>query len=274
MNDIGLSTSLFETFEPQKHLPLFAQHGIGQVELSINCFAFWSDEARMSELRQVLDATGIRVNSIHAPFGAEFDISSPEEDVRWRGIDAAALCAERLDELGGRCVVVHASGEPIEDAERAERLERSIESFREIEQRLSESNRAILAIEHLPRTCLCHDSEEILDVLEQLDSVRFAICQDVNHANLREDICVVTRRYGSQIATLHISDNDGIDERHWMPGQGVLPWPEWKEQLQATGYSGPYLYEVMIRQDDDHGIPDGDAERIAAVAANCREWFL
>ena len=273
MNDVGISTVLFDEFDPWEHLPLLAEHEVAQIEFGPNCVPIWDNPVRLESLRAALDETGVRVNSIHAPFGPEYDISSPDAAVRERGIEAAGLCLRRLAELGGRSVIVHPSGEPIEDAQRDAHMERALDSLRRIEERIPDGDGFSIAIEHLPRTCLCHDSRELLEVLDRLDSRRFGICQDVNHANLREDLCAATRQYGSRIVTLHISDNDGVDERHWLPGRGSIPWLEWKEQLLASGYDGPFLYEVGP-WNEGHGLPEDAAARVAEIARNSREWFV
>ena len=46
-----------------------------------------------------------------------------------------------------------------------------------------------------------------------------------------------------RITALHISDYDGIDEKHWPPGKGIIDWNLVLESLQSAGYSGPFLLE-------------------------------
>ena len=52
-------------------------------------------------------------------------------------------------------------------------------------------------------------------------------------------------RVGSRITTLHISDYDGIDERHWLPGveKGVINWNNVVDSLVSIGYEGPFMFE-------------------------------
>jgi hypothetical protein len=51
---------------------------------------------------------------------------------------------------------------------------------------------------------------------------------DINHLNLRErDIAAAVRQLGSRLLTTHCSDNDGLDERHWLPANdGGVVGPE------------------------------------------------
>ena len=51
-------------------------------------------------------------------------------------------------------------------------------------------------------------------------------------------------KLGGRIFTVHMSDNDGTDEKHWMPGTGIIRWSAVIERLAAAGYEGPFVFEV------------------------------
>ena len=46
------------------------------------------------------------------------------------------------------------------------------------------------------------------------------------------------------VVTTHLSDYDGVDERHWLPGKGIVPWKTVVETLMENGYRGPFLFEL------------------------------
>ena len=98
-------------------------------------------------------------------------------------------------------------------------------------------------VEILPRTCLGRNSGEMLDLLSA--DPRLRACCDTNHL-LTEDLPGFIRRLGDRVETLHVSDYDGKDEKHWLPGEGVLPWPEVLAALAEVGYKGPWLYEIGL----------------------------
>ena len=52
---------------------------------------------------------------------------------------------------------------------------------------------------------------------------------------------------GKKIVTVHISDYDFIDERHWIPGTGKIDWKELISLLKAIDYEGPFMNEVPIK---------------------------
>lgn len=73
------------------------------------------------------------------------------------------------------------------------------------------------------------------------------ICYDTNHlARRREPRLRGTFR--PYIANIHVSDYDGVDERHWMPGRGIVEWPKVIDILMRSGYDGHFMYEVTPRQ--------------------------
>ena len=52
------------------------------------------------------------------------------------------------------------------------------------------------------------------------------------------------RMHAKSIGTIHASDYDRKDERHWLPGEGVIDWPDFLRRLQASGYKGVFMHEV------------------------------
>jgi sugar phosphate isomerase/epimerase len=139
--------------------------------------------------------------------------------------------------------VIHPSTDPVEDADGARRIQLAHEALREMEARLPAGADIKIAVECLPRTNLCHDSAEAVEFIQPLGE-RFGICLDVNHTNFREDPVQAVRAYARHTITTHIADNDGVHEKHWMPGDGVIPWKPRYAALIAAGYTGPILYET------------------------------
>lgn len=74
-------------------------------------------------------------------------------------------------------------------------------------------------MENLPRTFLCNCAFDIKQLLEASDSLK--ICFDVNHL-LQESHEEFVNMIRGDIVTLHISDYDFVNERHWMPGEGKI----------------------------------------------------
>lgn len=68
-------------------------------------------------------------------------------------------------------------------------------------------------------------------------------CYDSSHARLwgPDDLLC---RYGDRLAAVHLSDNDGRADRHWLPGDGVIDWPAVLRDF-PRGYRGCWSLEVV-----------------------------
>jgi sugar phosphate isomerase/epimerase len=146
----------------------------------------------------------------------------------------------RAAKIGVRYCVIHPSREPIEDSERAQRMENAKKSLALLCEYASAVG-VVLAVEDLPRTCLGRNSAEILELISAHPNLR--VCFDTNHL-LAQDPVDFVRAVGEKIVTLHVSDYDGIDERHWLPGEGKIDWMRMLAAFEKIGYDGVFNYEL------------------------------
>lgn len=219
-----------------------AAAGVATVEIPYG----WLPEARTpAEIERALAQHGVQIATVHAPFGAEIDFSSHPEAVT-AGIAVTTASLELAAALGASQVIVHTSYEPIAASERAARLARARKSLEELAL-VCERTGVRLAVEVLPRTCLGNTTAELLTLLNGLPTAQFGICIDTNHlmdraASLPDEV----RLAGQRLTALHLSDYDGVDEKHWLPGQGVVAWQPFFTALAEVGYQGPYTYEAKL----------------------------
>ena len=120
-------------------------------------------------------------------------------------------------------MILHPSAEPIADSLRGLHIEHSIHSINTLAA-VAARYEAQLLVEDLPRTCLCNTSGEMLSIFERLDPA-VGVCFDTNHL-LQESPEAFARALGGRIASLHVSDYDAVDEKHWLMGRGTIDWPE------------------------------------------------
>lgn len=233
-----------KTIIDDNELQKLASAGIKEVELSIG----W-----ISDLREVLDfrtnaniafdhaqKAGIKITSLHLPFGPFADIDPSRENLK---SDFLVLQKQLLDAaktIGIKIAVIHPSGEPYTEEERKDRLECAIDTIEKL-CTYANSLGIELALENLPRTCLCRDKEEMLYFLERVPALK--VCYDMNHC-LRGDNVEFLRAVTDKLITIHVSDYDGIDERHWLPGKGINNWEEIISVLEEGNYAGRFLFEL------------------------------
>jgi len=209
--------------------------GIAALEISVAHDKY--DELDYRTMQILSEKYGVALASYHLPFG-NTDISRADmaEASVARHRELIGLAAE----IGIKTFVVHPSGEPVEDGERSERMNRSKESLIKLAE-IARREGAVIAVEDLPRSCLGRNSDELLDLISVDEKLR--VCFDTNHL-LKEDINTFVRAVGNKIITTHISDYDFIDEKHWLPGEGGIDWYALAAVLQEVGYKGTWMYEL------------------------------
>lgn len=189
--------------------------------------------------------TSVEHWSVHAPYGRCFDPSSPDPDIR-RG--AAAAAADAIDaavRIGAQVVVVHPGADVAYPVSRDERLDHAVDTLG-LAADLAAANGIRMAVEPMPKSEVGNTLDELLEIVDRLDSPVVGVNFDVNHLFPPEEIPAMIRRTGSRILSVHVSDQDG-EERHWLPFEGDIDWRETLEALGETGYEGPLIYETHIR---------------------------
>ena len=99
-----------------------------------------------------------------------------------------------------------------------------------------------IAMENLTPNRLVETSAEALEIVEAVGD-NIGICFDVNHL-FAEPIRDFIRNAGKCIITMHVTDNDGIAERHWIPGEGVIDWQELFAELEKINYDSTMIAEL------------------------------
>lgn len=260
--EYGLSTSLSGTDCYLDRLEELVRDGLSCVEL---CLRPEDDDKSCREAAERVQAAGLRVWSIHLPFGETVDPAEINERRRAENVDQIRSLIDGTAELGATIYVIHGSAEPVDDTERARALEAAGCSLEELTSHMA-SRGLTLALENLPRSCIGRTSEEIEFLLERVPSLR--LCFDTNHFTpLHPDVRfrpfqrkfpavhrrlnpepveeggAYARRFANRIVTLHISDYDGINECHWHPGQGIVDFYGIHQALLEAGFTSPLIFE-------------------------------
>lgn len=195
------------------------------------------------EIARYSKRTGVEIWSYHLPFyilNKEFSIVSIDKNVREHTIKCLCRIIAKASECGVDKFVIHPSDEPVSDEEREEKIKHSMESLNFLADFAKQFD-AYIAVEDLPRSCIGNTSEEIKRLISVNDRLR--VCFDTNHL-LKESPVNFIEKLGDKIITLHVSDYDFIDEKHWLPGEGRIDWKELYSKLREIGYNGVWMYEI------------------------------
>jgi sugar phosphate isomerase/epimerase len=127
-----------------------------------------------------------------------------------------------------------------------ERVENSIRSVVEIADYCAENGISV-GVELLPGPDFVGGCvEELIRLLDLAGRANVGVWLDVNHVFPHDQLSAVVESLGPRIIGLHISDYDGVEEKHWLPKQGVIDWKRLIGDLTRVGYVGPFTYEARF----------------------------
>lgn len=236
MYKIGLS-SCGKTIN-EELFAAYAAAGIDVMEISPGMDAYAS--LNYEEMAALSRKYGVEIRSFHLPFMPfdKIDISRPE--LAEASIAYLSELMERATSIGIKIFVTHPSGEPIGEDERPARMACAKASLARLAA-IARSRGAVIAVEDLPRTCLGRSADDVEELISVDPDLR--VCFDTNHL-LTGDPIEFIHRLGHKFITTHVSDYDRVNERHWLPGEGVVDWAAILAALKDVGYTGPWLYEI------------------------------
>ena len=246
----GTSTAFLPSVELEDWKKLKAA-GIDCLELSFH-YEFYMDTIDFPKNAELYaeraKQAGIELWSIHLPFSPNYDISSENPEDREEILRANRLLIEAAGRIGIKTAVLHPSSEPIEKERRARRFRLSREAICYL-RGVADRAGVVLAVENLPRTCLCNKAPEMIELLGGTGAT---VVFDTNHSLFQDNISFLNALLdaGLQLRTLHISDYDFVDERHRLPGMGINDWNGFLDILEKAEYSGPLMYEVVSKPRD------------------------
>lgn len=240
MYKIGLSSCGFPLTE--ENFIKLQEANINGIEISMNYDDY--QYINFKEISELSKKYSVNLWSFHLPFYPfeTNNISSLDENVKKNTIEYLEGFIKKGADIGIDKFIIHPSGEPNLDSERQEKMKRSMESL-DILAEIAHKVGAIIAVEDLPRTCLGHNAEEIATLISANDKLR--VCFDTNHLTVDNNIRFL-EKLGDKIVTIHVSDYDFIDERHWLPGEGKINWQEFYNKFNTIDYKGLWLYEISL----------------------------
>lgn len=245
-------------------------YGITAIELSVSEGDY--PNIKWDSLCENAKNSNIALWSYHLPFGDSVDISLACEEKRESACKKLFSLIEKASKIGIKKFIVHPSYEPIEDDEREIRMSKAKKSLQQLAD-CAERFGGVICVEDLPRSCLGHDVTEMLELLSSDDRLR--VCFDVNHL-LEKFGCShkdFVSALGDKIVTVHLSDYDFVDEKHYFCGNGLIDWDELIGLLEDIGYNGPFLYEGGFRPHPRFPeVPVGTLDRARERQMNIRSF--
>lgn len=242
MYQVGLSTN--GKIVNEELFIKYEKAGIGAMEIAL-------DEDKYADfdydtLKIWADSHNVKLWSLHLPFRPtdKVNLAALEDSERKGAIEYYTDIIKKAAKIGIKIFVVHPnSNEPIEEGEiREKRIRHVKECLNELAENAAKEG-AVIAVENLPRSCIARNSDELLCLLSANDKLR--VCYDTNHL-MGQEASEFIKAVGDKIITLHVSDYDFMNERHWLPGEGKNDWQKILKALKDVGYNGVWMYEVRF----------------------------
>jgi sugar phosphate isomerase/epimerase len=216
-------------------------------------------ERELKRRRAFVESCGLSIWQTHGPWRyPPRDFTAEERAERFEKM-ARAILGTAL--LGSRHFVIHTimpfGGE--EGIHAREMREMNVEFLG----RLAEAGRqngVVVNLENIPfRYQSTASPEGTLRLVKAVDSPWCKVCLDTGHSIvLGMQPSVAVRLIGKEyLSTLHVHDNNGEHDYHWLPYTGKVDWEDFRRALLEIGYSGVLSLET--------GIPAGMPPEIAPL---------
>ena len=229
----------------QDMVPMVARAGFRRISLAggnARASGYLNTDIRARTIK-VCTEHDVMVDSIHAPFGRQLDISSPDREIRRAGVELTLQAVDACAAFGGVQLMIHLNDrfEKPELETRIVHIEKSMEIIVEYAVR----KHIDLAVENLPSV----QAAQLFDhVLTCYPDRRLGVCLDTSHAHLSHTLNELMEQYGRRMTAVHISDNRGEHDDHMLPFEGTIDWETFARHFAHTGYAGTFLLEVEMRE--------------------------
>lgn len=218
--------------------------GFDILEISAGDLLAMSDRD-IDELKAVSKDSGIEITSNIGP-ARKYDVASPDEETRERGIKFLSDIMKKMDRLDSRALVgVMYTYWPnaFDDLDKEAQWERGVKSVKRMGSVAKELGIDFcLEVVNRFETNILNTAEEGLRYLKDVDCDSVKLLLDTFHMNIEEDnIPDAFRLCGDKLGHIHVGEGN-----RKLPGQGHLPWEEIGKALNEIGYSKGVVMEPFV----------------------------
>ena len=218
-------------------------------------------------IRQVLADADLVPDSLHGYIdlpmfdGPTFDLSTADPATRRASLDIARGEAEFARRLGCRDIILHpvGSGDTRDDPWRPDALADAARALAPI----AEAADVRFLIENMPPAMFGADARLLRRIVDELDSPHVGLAYDAGHANIARDPVGILRAMGPRLWGVHLHDNDGHEDGHYLPGMGTVPFEDVARTLAEIGFPGTFMLEIY--RDTDEVRRDLTPDRLAFI---------
>ena len=189
--------------------------------------------------RKIIEAAGLEVFQAHAPW--RWPAQDATEEDRAERFEKMSKSIRGTALLGCRYFVIHplmpwGGGSYGPDLQKYREL--NLDFMRKLCS-VAEKNDVVICFENMPMKNLPLSTPAAsLDFVKKVDHPNFKMCLDTGHCTVHGiQPAEAVRLLGKDmLRTLHVHDNDGNQDLHWVPFTGVVDWDDFSKALQEIGF--------------------------------------
>ena len=83
-------------------------------------------------------------------------------------------------------------------------------------------------------------------IYSSIESPFLGFCYDSSHDFLgAPELGEILSKWGHLLVATHLSDNDGVTDKHWIPKEGIIDWGIIGDSFPKDAYTGFFTLEVL-----------------------------
>ena len=230
----GFDTNDFDMADTENN-PLYKMNG---VELS----------RYIGEKSKLVRSAGLEIFQTHGPW--RWPPRDATEEDRAERFEKMAHSIRATAEFGCRYFVIHPMM-PFGDYQNPhpEEFHRINVEFMNRLTDVAEKEGVVICFENMPMPALTLATpKQIVDFVKEINRPNFKVCLDTGHCavcgvSAAEAVRITGKEY---LMVLHVHDNDGRGDFHWLPNTGVIDWKDFTAALLEIGYDGSLSLETSV----------------------------
>lgn len=198
----------------------------------------WEEEKKWAEqIRSNAEAQGVKFTQMHGPVyrGPISKTLNENEffELIKRSLRTAAI-------LGASWVVFH----PLkpDNTTPKDNANHNCEYYSKLIPVMEETGVGI-ALENL-RSCYS-TADDLVELIDRINHPLAGVCWDTGHGHCTsQNQGDSLRKLGHRLKVLHIQDNDGEKDQHFLPFHGTIDWHDVVKGLRDIEFEGDFTYEI------------------------------
>jgi sugar phosphate isomerase/epimerase len=190
---------------------------------------WWDDEVfprfiDRRDLIKIVNSYGLKLDNVHLPFDNKNFLWNENSEIRLRQTDLIKQWMNECKNSGAEKIVMHTT----HGGNLVLNYKFGFESFNSI---IKEADNIKLKVA-LENTQMFEYTDFLL---KEFDSKYVGFCYDSSHDFVNGQSCgEILDKWKDKLFAVHLSDNDGICDRHWIPGKGHVNWSKIINLLKQT----------------------------------------